>query len=49
MMAPALFIAPSFIEKGIFLMEMFDAIIPAIPVKDTIKGYIERRLCGQNP
>jgi 2-C-methyl-D-erythritol 4-phosphate cytidylyltransferase len=31
------FITPSFIEKGIFLMEMFDAIIPAIPVKDTIK------------
>jgi len=31
------FITPSFIEKGIFLMEMYDAIIPAIPVKDTIK------------
>ena len=31
------FVSPSFIEKGIFLMEMFDAVIPAIPVKDTIK------------
>jgi len=31
------FISPSFIEKSIFLMEMFDAIIPALPVKDTIK------------
>ena len=31
------FISPSFIEKGIFLMEMYDAIIPALPVKDTIK------------
>jgi len=31
------FITPSFIEKGIYLMEMFDAIIPALPVKDTIK------------
>lgn len=31
------FITPAFIEKGIVLMEMFDAIIPAIPVKDTIK------------
>jgi 2-C-methyl-D-erythritol 4-phosphate cytidylyltransferase len=32
------FISPSFIEKSIFLMEMFDAIIPAIPAKDTIKA-----------
>ncbi|MEI6152898.1 MAG: 2-C-methyl-D-erythritol 4-phosphate cytidylyltransferase [Deltaproteobacteria bacterium] len=31
------FVSPSFIEKGIFLMEMFDAVIPALPVKDTIK------------
>ncbi|HOP86329.1 MAG TPA: 2-C-methyl-D-erythritol 4-phosphate cytidylyltransferase [Syntrophorhabdaceae bacterium] len=31
------FITPSFIEKGIYLMEMFDAIIPALPVKETIK------------
>jgi 2-C-methyl-D-erythritol 4-phosphate cytidylyltransferase len=31
------FVSPAFIEKGIFLMEMFDAIIPALPVKDTIK------------
>ncbi|MCX8111007.1 MAG: 2-C-methyl-D-erythritol 4-phosphate cytidylyltransferase [Syntrophorhabdaceae bacterium] len=31
------FISPSFVEKGIYLMEMFDAIIPALPVKDTIK------------
>jgi 2-C-methyl-D-erythritol 4-phosphate cytidylyltransferase len=32
------FVSPSFIEKSIFLMEMFDAIIPAIPAKDTIKA-----------
>jgi 2-C-methyl-D-erythritol 4-phosphate cytidylyltransferase len=43
------FITPSFIEKGIFLMEMFDAIIPAIPVKDTIKvvskeGFVVKTL-----
>jgi 2-C-methyl-D-erythritol 4-phosphate cytidylyltransferase len=31
------FVSPSFIEKGIFLMEMFDAVISALPVKDTIK------------
>jgi 2-C-methyl-D-erythritol 4-phosphate cytidylyltransferase len=31
------FVSPSFIEKSISLMEMFDAIIPALPVKDTIK------------
>jgi len=31
------FISPSFVKKGIYLMEMFDAIIPALPVKDTIK------------
>ena len=43
------FITPSFIEKGIVLMEMFDAIIPAMPVKDTIKvvskeGFVVRTL-----
>ena len=43
------FITPSFIEKGIVLMEMFDAIIPGIPVKDTIKvvskeGFVVRTL-----
>ena len=43
------FITPSFIEKGIFLMEMFDAIVPAIPVKDTIKvvskeGFVVKTL-----
>ncbi len=32
------FISPSFIETSIFLMEMFDAIIPAIPARDTIKA-----------
>jgi 2-C-methyl-D-erythritol 4-phosphate cytidylyltransferase len=32
------FVSPSFVEKSIFLMEMFDAIIPAIPAKDTIKA-----------
>ncbi|MDR2017496.1 MAG: 2-C-methyl-D-erythritol 4-phosphate cytidylyltransferase [Syntrophobacterales bacterium] len=32
------FVSPSFIEKEIYLMEMFDAIIPVIPVKDTIKA-----------
>jgi 2-C-methyl-D-erythritol 4-phosphate cytidylyltransferase len=43
------FVSPSFIEKGIFLMEMFDAVIPAIPVKDTIKtvskeGFVMKTL-----
>lgn len=43
------FITPSFIEKGVFLMEMFDAIIPAMPVKDTIKliskeGFVAKTL-----
>jgi 2-C-methyl-D-erythritol 4-phosphate cytidylyltransferase len=43
------FISPAFIEKGIFLMEMFDAIIPALPVKDTIKviskeGFVQKTL-----
>ena len=26
------FVSPTFIEKGIFLMEMFDAVIPALPM-----------------
>ena len=43
------FISPSFVEKSIFLMEMFDAIIPALPVKDTIKvvskeGFVTKTL-----
>lgn len=43
------FVPPSFIEKGIFLMEMFDAVIPALPVKDTIKvvskeGFVVKTL-----
>ncbi len=43
------FVSPGFIEKGIYLMEMFDAIIPAMPVKDTIKviskeGFVVKTL-----
>jgi 2-C-methyl-D-erythritol 4-phosphate cytidylyltransferase len=43
------FVSPAFIEKGIYLMEMFDAIIPALPVKDTIKviskeGFVVKTL-----
>jgi 2-C-methyl-D-erythritol 4-phosphate cytidylyltransferase len=43
------FVSPSFIEKSIFLMEMYDAIIPALPVKDTIKvvskeGFVVKTL-----
>jgi 2-C-methyl-D-erythritol 4-phosphate cytidylyltransferase len=43
------FVSPSFIEKSIFLMEMFDAIIPAIPAKDTVKmiskeGFVMKTL-----
>ena len=43
------FVSPAFIEKGIFLMEMYDAIIPALPVKDTIKvvskeGFVTKTL-----
>ncbi len=43
------FLTPSFVEKGISLMEMFDAIIPAVPVKDTIKviskeGFVVKTL-----
>jgi len=42
-------ISPSFIEKGISLMEVFDAVIPALPVKDTIKmvskeGFVSKTL-----
>jgi 2-C-methyl-D-erythritol 4-phosphate cytidylyltransferase len=43
------FVAPSFIERGIYLMEMFDAVIPALPVKDTVKvvskeGFVVKTL-----
>ncbi|HVN98039.1 MAG TPA: 2-C-methyl-D-erythritol 4-phosphate cytidylyltransferase [Syntrophorhabdaceae bacterium] len=43
------FISPAFIEKGIFLMEMFDAVIPALPVQDTVKivskeGFVSKTL-----
>jgi 2-C-methyl-D-erythritol 4-phosphate cytidylyltransferase len=43
------FMTPSFVEKSISLMEMYDAVIPAIPVKDTIKvvskeGYVMKTL-----
>jgi 2-C-methyl-D-erythritol 4-phosphate cytidylyltransferase len=43
------FVSPSFVEKSIFLMEMFDAIIPAIPARDTIKsiskeGFVQKTL-----
>ena len=43
------FISPAFVEKGIFLMEMFDAVIPALPVKDTVKvvskeGFVSKTL-----
>ena len=43
------FVSPAFVEKSIFLMEMFDAIIPAIPVRDTIKviskeGFVQKTL-----
>ena len=42
-------IAPSFIEKGISLMEVFEAVVPALPAKDTIKlvtkeGFISKTL-----
>jgi 2-C-methyl-D-erythritol 4-phosphate cytidylyltransferase len=42
-------ISPSFIEKGISLMEVFDAVIPALPVKDTVKvvskeGFVSKTL-----
>jgi 2-C-methyl-D-erythritol 4-phosphate cytidylyltransferase len=43
------FVTPAYIEKGIYLMEMFDAIIPALPVKDTVKvvskeGFVVKTL-----
>jgi 2-C-methyl-D-erythritol 4-phosphate cytidylyltransferase len=43
------FVTPAFVEKSISLMEMYDAVIPAIPVKDTIKviskeGYVVKTL-----
>ena len=43
------FVSPAFIDKSISLMEMFDAIIPALPVKDTIKvvskeGFVTKTL-----
>lgn len=43
------FVSPSFIEKGIFLMEMFDAVIPGLPARDTIKtvskeGFVSKTL-----
>ena len=43
------FVSPAFVEKTISLMEMFDAIIPALPVKDTIKaiskeGFVSKTL-----
>jgi 2-C-methyl-D-erythritol 4-phosphate cytidylyltransferase len=43
------FVTPAFIEKGIYLMEMFDAVIPALPVKDTVKvvskeGFVVKTL-----
>ena len=37
------FVSPAFIEKGIFLMEMFDAVIPALPMKDTVKVITKER------
>jgi 2-C-methyl-D-erythritol 4-phosphate cytidylyltransferase len=43
------FVSPAFLEKSISLMEMFDAIIPAIPARDTIKviskeGFVMKTL-----
>jgi len=43
------FVSPAFVEKSICLMEMFDAIIPALPVRDTIKviskeGFVVKTL-----
>jgi len=43
------FVSPSFIEKSIFLMEMYGAIIPALPVRDTVKvvskeGFVVKTL-----
>jgi 2-C-methyl-D-erythritol 4-phosphate cytidylyltransferase len=43
------FVSPAFVEKSIFLMEMFDAVVPAIPARDTIKmiskeGFVMKTL-----
>lgn len=43
------FVSPSFIEKSVSLMEMFEAVIPALHVKDTVKviskeGYVVKTL-----
>ena len=43
------FVTPSFIEKSISLMEMFDAVVPAFPARDTIKavskeGFVSKTL-----
>jgi 2-C-methyl-D-erythritol 4-phosphate cytidylyltransferase len=43
------FVSPSFIEKGVSLMEMFEAVIPALHVKDTVKliskeGFVVKTL-----
>ncbi len=43
------FISPAFVEKSIVLMEMFDAVVPAIPARDTIKviskeGFVVKTL-----
>jgi len=42
-------ISPSFVEKCISLMEVFDAVIPALPVQDTVKvvskeGFVSKTL-----
>jgi 2-C-methyl-D-erythritol 4-phosphate cytidylyltransferase len=43
------FVSPAFVEKSISLMEMFDAVVPAIPARDTIKviskdGFVVKTL-----
>ncbi len=43
------FVSPAFVEKSICLMEMFDAVVPAIPARDTIKviskeGFVMKTL-----
>ncbi|MCS7281482.1 MAG: 2-C-methyl-D-erythritol 4-phosphate cytidylyltransferase [Desulfobacterota bacterium] len=43
------FVSPSFIEKSVALMELYDAIIPGLPVKETIKvvskeGFVQKTL-----
>ncbi|HEX2967289.1 MAG TPA: 2-C-methyl-D-erythritol 4-phosphate cytidylyltransferase [Syntrophorhabdaceae bacterium] len=42
-------ISPAFIEKGISLMDVFDAVVPALPVKETVKvvskeGFVSKTL-----